>query len=166
MDLFLIPAILVHFMLVITCFAASSDAFRGLEHKKVIYGLIVVLPIVNVILTMLLVDIAVKRYRREIRYKNEEISDISRNLENERVKYRELERKKLMRVRVGDKFHVPNTDEWKQGFRNTECTIIELHGDEIIVKNKLSETRWSVKWHHLQYMVFLSNEPIKPFEFK
>lgn len=165
MELFLIVGGLIHLMLVTTCFMVSQDAFRNLDHKRVVYGLIVLLPIVNVIMTMMLMDISLRATLRNLRYKIDDCNRAERNLESLKLDYADLERKKLRKVRVGDRFRVPDTSEWKDGFRNTECVIIEL-GDEIIVNNKLSPTRWSVKWHHLKYMVFLSDEPIKPFEFK
>lgn len=165
MDLFLIVGLLTHVMLVASCFMVSQNAFRHLEDKRLIYFLIILLPLVNVIMTMMIMDVAFGATLRSLKNRDIDCRELERNLERVTQDFTELERKKLRKVRVGDRFRVPNTDEWKDGFRNTECVIIEL-GDEIIVNNKLSTTRWSVKWHHLKYMVFLSDEPIKPFEFK
>jgi hypothetical protein len=164
MEILLIPAILVHVLMVSTCFMVAQDAFKNLEHKRVVYSLIVVLPIVNVIMTLMLMDISLKIYKRSFNEKQGEVDSLNRQLTSEKRKYEDLERRKFRRIKVGNKFHVPNTDDWKEGFRNTECTIIEL-GNEVIATNELNNTRWSVKWHHLQYMVFLSDEPVKPFEF-
>jgi hypothetical protein len=142
----------------------SKETFNRLDHTFLIYGLVVLLPIVNVLMTLMLMDITLRSYKRGFEEKQGEVGTLSRQLINEERKYEDLERRKFLRIKVNDKFHVPNTDEWKDGFRNTECTIIEI-GDDVVVRNKINNTRWSVKWHHLQYMVFLSNEPVKPFEF-
>ena len=111
-------------------------------------------------------DTSLKIYKRTCEEKISEVGRLSREVIVQKSKYSELERKKLRKVRVGDRFMVPNTEEWKNGFRATECTITELNDTDLVAVNKEnSTTRWSVKWNHLQYMIFLSNEPIRPFEF-
>lgn len=161
----LIVSLFIHFVMVACCMIVKDETIKRFDHKW-LYYVVLSFPIVNVIMTMLLLDIVVMAYKRSYREKVSEIHDRENTISRLRLEYTELERKKFRKVRIGDRFRVPNEDRWIDRFRGSECRIIEIHSDDIIAKTKDdNDTRWSVKWEHLGQMAFLSDEPIKPFEF-
>jgi len=160
----LIVSLFIHFVMVACCMIVKDETIKRFDHKW-LYYVVLSFPIVNVIMTMLLLDIVVMAYKRSYREKVSEIHDRENTISRLRLEYTELERKKFRKVRLGDKFMVPKSDSWVDGFRGKECVIIEINYDSIIAKAKDDKVnRWSVKFEHLQHMIFLSNEPIKPFE--
>jgi hypothetical protein len=147
------------------CITVRDETIKRFDHKW-LYYIILSIPIVNVIMSMLLLDMVIMAYKRSYREKKDEVIQREETIRTLKREYEDLERKKFRKVRLGDKFRVPNTDSWVDKFRGSECRIVEIDGDYIIAKSKGDDvSRWSVKWEHLGRMVFLSDEPIKPFEF-
>ena len=155
----------IHVMMMACCVTLRDETIKRFDHKW-LYYIMLSIPIVNVILTMLLLDVVIMAYKRSYREKKDEVIEREDTIRRLKRDYDDLERKKFRKVRIGDRFRVPNEDRWVDNFRGSECRIVEINSDNIIAKTKDdSTTRWSVKWEHLGQMAFLSDEPIKPFEF-
>ena len=128
-------------------------------------------PIVNLIIAFRLMEIKKNSLERSNEWKKTKVEDLEDQIlrldAHWKSKYQELERKKFRKVRVGDVFRVPNTDGWKKETRNKKCTIVEItnEGVEHTVEGRPSTEIWNTRWEFLKEMVFLNEEPFKPFEF-
>lgn len=142
-----------------------------IKEEKIHLIWILLIPVFNLILALRLMEIKKDSLERHYTYEKREkehFRDEIYRLENYwQDKYRELERKKFRKVRVGDVFMVPNTEGWKKETRNRKCTVIEITKDgvEHTVDGRPSNEIWNTKWEFLKEMVFLNEEPFKPFEF-
>jgi len=165
MDLIILILILgIQSTMIVCCLMVYKEVIKRFENKW-LYYVVLLLPMVNILMTILLLDTIIVSYKRSYSEKRQEVIDREDTINTLKRNYVDLERKKFRKVRLGDKFMVPKSDSWVDGFRGKECVIIEINYDSIIAKAKDDKVnRWSVKFEHLQHMIFLSNEPIKPFE--
>lgn len=108
-------------------------------------------------------------YIRKYRELKNQLSYCKSQLENSQIENSDLKKRKLTRIRIGDTFQVNNTGNWVHTFRGTRCTIIEILDDGIICHNNVKDEngdnkRWKVNWDALTHMIFLSTQPLRPFE--
>lgn len=161
----LIIGLTFHSLTVVLCVMHTDHILEDIKPNKWLYWVLMFLPIVNFITAMVLLETSLKVYRRN--YKDEVMvsQDLRRSLGRIKDRYEETIKKFRKRIKIGDRFRVPNTDVWVDKFRGKECVIIEFNNDGFIANTKGdNKTRWSVKWDHVEHMVFLSDEPPKPFE--
>jgi len=163
---FLIVGGIIHTLMVSVCFMVSKETFNRLESKWIVYSVIILLPIVNLMLTLLLMDTTIMVYKRNLRDKSYKIDDLNLELSNEKARYNELERKIFRKVRVGDTFVIPNNDGYVTACRGKKCIITDIVGNGVRHSVDGSTDTYITKWELLKEMVFLSDEPFKPFEFK
>lgn len=142
----------------------------GKHHVKYWWmNILLLLPIFNVILTVLHLDTVVGTYDRRITELECLTGELSRKVILLERSTSDLERRKFRRVRVGDVFMCPDVTGWVSGFRGQKHTIVEIIEDSyekhpVITTNKKG-VRYKNSWDSLRTMVFLSDEPVKPFEF-
>jgi len=70
----LIVSLFIHFVMVACCMIVKDETIKRFDHKW-LYYVVLSFPIVNVIMTMLLLDIVVMAYKRSYREKVSEIHD-------------------------------------------------------------------------------------------
>lgn len=161
--------IIVHLIIVALLITFLLPHFN--EEKFLITFVIFLLPFINLIMGVMLLGnklniskAAIDRYKHSLEDHNDEIHNIRRQWE---TKYRLLEKSKFRRVRVGDVFMVPNNPDYAERARNKKLTVSEINNDSLkcYLKDSEGEHNWTVEWHYLKDMVFLNQEPFKPFEF-
>lgn len=159
--------VLTHLMVSTLIFAALHEDVvkENYLHSLWIFGL----PVLNIIVGFQMLGIVKDSYQRtceRLENKIEDITDDKNRIEQYwKYRYEYLEKSKFRKVGVGDVFVIPDTDNWKKETRGKKCVITSIteNGVNHTVEGRQSET-WHTKWELLKEMVFLSNEPIKPFE--
>jgi len=172
-EIFWIPIGAIHIIFTFFCVVSYQTVST---HKHWWMNILLLIPFVNVILVILSLDIVAGVYSKHVtrlegttgEYARKVILLEGANREHIRA-YADLERRKFRKVRLGDTFMCPDTDDWIDGYRGKKHTIIEIKEDlnekyPVITKSKEGK-RYKNSWDSLRKMIFLSDEPVKPFEF-
>ena len=166
-EMFWVPLGILHIIFTFFCIVSHQTGDRHNKHWWM--NILLLLPVVNVILTILHLDAKVTTYNRHMTELEGERGELTREVILLKRSISDLERRKFRRVRVGDVFMCPDAINWTDGFRGQKHTIIEIKEDvnephPVISKSKEGK-RYKNSWDSLRQMIFLNDEPVKPFEF-
>lgn len=168
MGITILVSLIIHLIFVAILVTYLLPHFN--EDRFLITLVIFLLPVLNLIMGVMILGgklnnskSAIDSYEHKLGHLNDEIYHIKSQWKD---KYESLEKFKFRRVRIGDIFVVPNEKDWSERARGKKLIVSEIHNTHLVchLENHKGQ-RWDVNWEYLKNMVFLSQEPFKPFEF-
>lgn len=171
-ELLIISSIAIHLICSLGIVLQLYDDY--IKEDKIHLVWIFMLPFVNLILALRLMEIKKNTLERTNEWKKDRITDledlINRSDTIWKSRLEEVERKKFRRVRINDVFYFPVDGNWKDDVKGKKCKIIEINGKGVVGYISTPDgwdegTRWHTSWELMKEVAFLSKEPFKPFEF-
>lgn len=168
---FLIVGLMLHVVISSSIQTVMRNCFeKANEELTVFHYFWIWFPLINIIISNGIVTTYMdalmrtnKKLRDEYLVSENKLNRVIEGL-NDDIKF--LKRSKFRKVKVGDVFVFPKDGNWKQEVKGTKHVITEID-DNGVCSRRVDNVgiTWTTNWDLLRKVVFLSDEPIKPFEF-
>ena len=156
MSISLVILLIFYFSTTVFCLRVKNNALNGLDFTPFLQYIIIFIPLVNIIICIMLLDL-------NLEISNESYSFTKELYRNDIEKYKKLIYKYKRNIRVGSIFICPDTNNYDGRCRGKKALVTKINDrglEHIIIGTNI---KMICTWDCVDDMIFLSNEPAKPF---